>query len=367
MTFPPSSAVTSRANRPQTSPGDPSASPSTSPIVAGSTTPQLGLQATGSAPSSAGNAAPGLGLVSPAFSDPPPLVPAIISPLAMPAIASLGPHSFPAAPPGPGFSPAPPQRTPKAGQEPPKRRGRTRISEEQLQVLRQHFHINSPPSDALIREISAKTGLELKVIKHWYRNTLFKERQRDKDSPYNFSVPPSTSLNLAEYERTGRVEVRDANPKEAAADSAGGLRLPTDLPRRKRPLQHEEAAGEQHEARAEAASKRLRVEEEETLTAAQVERLMAHYKKLGPAQSAEQIAAVAAELGLSQHRVAEWLERARDEDLRNLNVPDAHEQIVAVSCPYCEIIFRLRSQVADHLRSAHPDQPKVDPASLPDG
>jgi len=30
------------------------------------------------------------------------------------------------------------------------------------------------------------------VVKHWFRNTLFKERQRCKDSPYNFSVPPSS-------------------------------------------------------------------------------------------------------------------------------------------------------------------------------
>lgn len=39
-----------------------------------------------------------------------------------------------------------------------------------------------------------KSGLPQKVIKHWFRNTLFKERQRNKDSPYNFSNPPITSL-----------------------------------------------------------------------------------------------------------------------------------------------------------------------------
>ena len=33
--------------------------------------------------------------------------------------------------------------------------------------------------------------LTMKVVKHWFRNTLFKERQRCKDSPYNFSVPPA--------------------------------------------------------------------------------------------------------------------------------------------------------------------------------
>lgn len=51
--------------------------------------------------------------------------------------------------------------------------------------------------------MSEQTGLAAKVIKHWFRNTLFKERQRNKDSPYNFSVPPTTNLNLEEYEKTG--------------------------------------------------------------------------------------------------------------------------------------------------------------------
>lgn len=44
-------------------------------------------------------------------------------------------------------------------------------------------------------------------MKHWFRNTLFKERQRNKDSPYNFNNPPSTTLNLEEYERTGQTKV----------------------------------------------------------------------------------------------------------------------------------------------------------------
>jgi hypothetical protein len=51
------------------------------------------------------------------------------------------------------------------------------------------------------------TLLSLQVVKHWFRNTLFKERQRNKDSPYNFNNPPSTTLNLEEYERTGQTKV----------------------------------------------------------------------------------------------------------------------------------------------------------------
>lgn len=52
---------------------------------------------------------------------------------------------------------------------------------------------------------------DLKVVKHWFRNTLFKERQRNKDSPYNFNNPPSTTLNLEEYERTGQAKVTPLN------------------------------------------------------------------------------------------------------------------------------------------------------------
>ncbi|KAK5902350.1 hypothetical protein CesoFtcFv8_007609 [Champsocephalus esox] len=74
------------------------------------------------------------------------------------------------------------------------KRTRTRISEDQLIVLRKHFDINILPSDEEINKMSALSGLANKVIKHWFRNTLFKERQRDKDSPYNFNNPPTTAL-----------------------------------------------------------------------------------------------------------------------------------------------------------------------------
>ncbi|KAM9301507.1 zinc finger homeobox protein 3 [Gastrophryne carolinensis] len=74
------------------------------------------------------------------------------------------------------------------------KRPRTRITDDQLRVLRQYFDINNSPSEEQIKEMSDKSGLPQKVIKHWFRNTLFKERQRNKDSPYNFNNPPITSL-----------------------------------------------------------------------------------------------------------------------------------------------------------------------------
>jgi len=71
------------------------------------------------------------------------------------------------------------------------KRARTRINDSQLAVLRARFDINGPPNDDEIASIGFEIGLPSKVVKHWFRNTLFKERQRCKDSPYNFNVPPA--------------------------------------------------------------------------------------------------------------------------------------------------------------------------------
>ena len=89
----------------------------------------------------------------------------------------------------------------------PNKRQRTRITDEQLTILREHFDCNHSPSDEELTLIGRKTTLTSKVIKHWFRNTLFKERQRNKDSPYNFSNPPTTlnQFDLDEYHKTGTI------------------------------------------------------------------------------------------------------------------------------------------------------------------
>ena len=96
------------------------------------------------------------------------------------------------------------------------KRARTRINDEQLKNLRTHFDINNSPSEEQIQKMSEETNLPQKVIKHWFRNTLFKERQRNKDSPYNFDVPPSTTLNLEEYEKTGKISASSTMEKDEA-------------------------------------------------------------------------------------------------------------------------------------------------------
>merc|ERR1712045_435309 len=91
------------------------------------------------------------------------------------------------------------------------KRARTRITDDQLKVLRSNFDINNSPTEEQIHNMAGQTGLPPKVIKHWFRNTLFKERQKNKDSPYNFNNPPSTMLNLEEYEKTGEAKVNQIN------------------------------------------------------------------------------------------------------------------------------------------------------------
>merc|ERR1719367_1310593 len=96
------------------------------------------------------------------------------------------------------------------------KRARTRISDDQLKILRSNFDINNSPSEEALNKMAQQTGLPLKVIKHWFRNTLFKERQKNKDSPYNFNNAPTTKLNLEEYEKTGESKVTPLNPADQA-------------------------------------------------------------------------------------------------------------------------------------------------------
>ena len=103
------------------------------------------------------------------------------------------------------------------------KRARTKITEDQLKVLRANFDISNSPSDDQINMMAQQTGLPPKVIKHWFRNTLFKERQKNKDSPYNFNNPPSTMINLEEYEKTGEAKVNPIGKDDAQQnDDADG-------------------------------------------------------------------------------------------------------------------------------------------------
>ncbi|KAL1257137.1 hypothetical protein QQF64_012682 [Cirrhinus molitorella] len=98
------------------------------------------------------------------------------------------------------------------------KRPRTRITDDQLRILRQYFDINNSPNEDQIHEMATKSGLPHKVIKHWFRNTLFKERQRNKDSPYNFSNPPITTLEDV------KVDSRPPSPEPQRQEYYGSKR-----------------------------------------------------------------------------------------------------------------------------------------------
>jgi len=127
---------------------------------------------------------------------------------------------LPFPPPSPVHQAPPLQGHPPAPQFHPdsmfgeQKRARTKITEDQLKVLRSYFDISNSPSDDQINLMAQQTGLPPKVIKHWFRNTLFKERQKNKDSPYNFNNPPSTMINLEEYEKTGESQVQQLKPED---------------------------------------------------------------------------------------------------------------------------------------------------------
>ncbi|XP_050300661.1 zinc finger homeobox protein 3 isoform X2 [Anthonomus grandis grandis] len=133
------------------------------------------------------------------------------------------------------------------------KRARTRITDDQLKILRAHFDINNSPSEDQIHEMANQSGLPPKVIKHWFRNTLFKERQRNKDSPYNFNNPPSTTLNLEEYEKTGEAKVMPLNSSSGSSsdetnkskESISPIQMHLQTPEIKKEIK-EEPSDEQH-------------------------------------------------------------------------------------------------------------------------
>lgn len=119
------------------------------------------------------------------------------------------------------------------------KRARTRITDDQLKILRSHFDINNSPSEESIMEMSKTANLPMKVVKHWFRNTLFKERQKNKDSPYNFNNPPSTTLNLEEYERTGQAKTGSAKDGDHPSAATAQIEKPKDSAVREEKMQQE--------------------------------------------------------------------------------------------------------------------------------
>lgn len=178
------------------------------------------------------------------------------------------------------------------------KRTRTRISEEQLTILRKHFDINSLPSDEEINKMSGQSGLPHKVIKHWFRNTLFKERQRDKDSPYNFSNPPTTALEESS---------EDAAQNKPLALSP--CSLSPGLPANSSPLSHttDIHRGEAHRGRR---SSRTRFTEQ------QLETLQGVFEAT-PYPREEEYDRLSAVLSLPNRVIVVWFQNARQRARKN--------------------------------------------------
>lgn len=62
-----------------------------------------------------------------------------------------------------------------------KNKKRTKLSDEQLMILRQNLDINNAPTAEQIKQIAQQTHLTENRIKNWYRNTLFKLRHYDDE------------------------------------------------------------------------------------------------------------------------------------------------------------------------------------------
>ncbi|VDK31496.1 unnamed protein product [Taenia asiatica] len=103
---------------------------------------------------------------------------------------------------------------PQQFQVSPMKRGRTRLSVNQLEVLRSTFCSSNQLTEAAIADICEKTGLKEKVVKHWFQNTLFKERQRFKDDPstLDISQPPSNQASATEHSDEMQLMERTTKP-----------------------------------------------------------------------------------------------------------------------------------------------------------
>ena len=100
-------------------------------------------------------------------------------------------------------------------------RKRIRFTAEQLKILHSHFNIHSLPSQDEVTTMSKQTGLTERKIKNWFRNTLFKARQQDPNSPYNFSNVSSTDSNNQIRENQEKIEdsATCENPHDMETDN----------------------------------------------------------------------------------------------------------------------------------------------------
>ncbi|KTG39427.1 hypothetical protein cypCar_00022753 [Cyprinus carpio] len=244
------------------------------------------------------------------------------------------------------------------------KRPRTRITDDQLRILRQYFDINNSPNEDQIHEMANKSGLPHKVIKHWFRNTLFKERQRNKDSPYNFSNPPITTLEDVKVDsrppspEPTRQEIYGRTISQMVTNPPAVTTIPdSTINSLKRKL--EEKAGSssmendwENNGEEPQRDKRMRT----TITPEQLEVLYQKYL-LDSNPTRKMLDHISSEVGLKKRVVQVWFQntraRERKGQFRALGPSQFHRR-----CPFCRALFKAQTALAAHIRSRHWNEAK---------
>eukprot|EP00127_Corallochytrium_limacisporum_P006057 Clim_evm6s218 gene=Clim_evmTU6s218 len=106
-------------------------------------------------------------------------------------------------------------RSAKGGKDKEKKRFRTQITEEQVDILKQAFIVNPTPDQAQRQAIAQQTGLLPRVVQVWFQN----RRAKVKKNGGELNSPPAqpssaAAYNLGSYQR--------ANPLSAMAITGRG-------------------------------------------------------------------------------------------------------------------------------------------------